>query len=95
MKDSSDLYLEYSKVVSSVIFQLVKFWSAVLVELGVLRVGQVKDNTAVGTGTTTANGEDVLKVDGAVEAKRAILKDVNPVTLVVSGGVKHGDLLTC
>lgn len=42
--------------------------------------------------TTTSLGENVLKVNGAVEAERAIGQDVNPVTLVVARGVEDGDL---
>ena len=52
-----------------------------------------KPHTGIWTyGTTTAAGEDVVEVDGAVEGERAIRKDVNPVSLVVSRSVEDGDL---
>lgn len=44
------------------------------------------------SGTTAGLGEDVLKVNGAVEAERTIIVDVDPVALVVTGGVDNGDL---
>lgn len=43
--------------------------------------------------TATGVSEDLLEVDSAVEVERAVLVDVNPVTLVVSGGVEHRDLI--
>ena len=39
--------------------------------------------------TAASVGEDALKVDGAVEAERAIVVDVNPVALVVTRGVEN------
>lgn len=57
----------------------------------VLRVSQVKDDTAVGASTATGL-KDALKVDGAVEVQAAILEHVNPVSLVVTGSVDDGDL---
>lgn len=63
-----------------------------LVVLGVLGVSKVKDDSTVRSGTTAGLGEDVLKVNRAVEAERAVLVDVDPVALVVTGSVDDGDL---
>jgi hypothetical protein len=63
-----------------------------LVVLGVLGVSEVKDDGAVRSGTTAGLGEDVLKVNRAVEAEGAVLVDVDPVTLVVTRSVDDGDL---
>lgn len=63
-----------------------------LVVLGVLGVSKVKDDSTVRSGTTAGLGKDVLKVNGAVEAEGAIIVDVNPVALVVTGSVDDGDL---
>jgi hypothetical protein len=46
----------------------------------------------VRAGATSALGEDGLKVDGSVEAEGAIVKDVNPMGLVVTRGVENRDL---
>jgi len=42
--------------------------------------------------TTTSLGKDLLKVNGAVKAKRSIIIDVNPVTLVIGRSVDNRDL---
>ncbi|EEY14371.1 predicted protein [Verticillium alfalfae VaMs.102] len=63
-----------------------------LVVLGVLGVSEIVDDRRVRAGTTTVAGEDALKVDGAVEAEAAIVVDVDPVSLVVTGGVDDGDV---
>ena len=62
-----------------------------LVVDGVLGVSQVENDRAVGPGTT-AILKDALKVNGAVEVERAIVVDIYPVRLVVTGGVEDGDL---
>lgn len=64
-----------------------------LVVYGVLRISQVKDDGTVRSGTTTVAGEDVIEVNGAVEAQGTIVVDVNPVTLVVSGSIEDGNLV--
>lgn len=43
--------------------------------------------------TTASAGKDGLKVDSAVEAERTIGENVDPVSLVVSGGVENGNLV--
>jgi hypothetical protein len=62
-----------------------------LVVDGVLRVSKIIDDTAVRTGTTT-RFEDALKVNGAVEVQGSIVKDINPVRLVVTRSVDDRDL---
>ena len=44
------------------------------------------------SGTTTAVGEDLLKVDRSVEAERAVVKDVDPVALVITRSVEDRDV---
>lgn len=58
----------------------------------VLRISEIKDDNTVRSRTTTSLGKDLLKVNGAVEAKRSIIVDVNPVTLVVTRGIDDRDL---
>jgi hypothetical protein len=43
----------------------------------------------VGSGTATCFGEDLLKINGAVEAERPIVIDVDPMTLVVARSVDN------
>ena len=42
--------------------------------------------------TTAAFSENILKINAAVEAQRAIIKHIDPVALVIAWGVDHGDL---
>jgi hypothetical protein len=42
--------------------------------------------------SSLALGEDVVKVNGAVERKASIWVDINPVTLVVTWSVQYGNL---
>lgn len=63
-----------------------------LVVLGVLWVSEVKDDNTVRSGTATGLGEDVLKVNRAVEAEGAVVVDVDPVALVITRCVDDGDL---
>lgn len=60
----------------------------------VLRISEIKDDSTVRSRTTTSLGKDLLKVNGAVEAKRSVIVDVNPVTLVISRSVDNRDLQT-
>lgn len=58
----------------------------------VLRISEIKYDNTVRSGTTSGLGKDLLKVNGAVEAKRSIIVDVNPVTLVITRSVDDRDL---
>lgn len=42
--------------------------------------------------TATALGEDVVEVNAAVEAERTVVKDIDPVALVVTRGVENADV---
>lgn len=42
--------------------------------------------------TTTVAGEDAFEVDGPVEAEAAVVEDIDPVRLIVTGSVEDGDL---
>ncbi len=42
--------------------------------------------------TAASAGEDSLKVDSAVEAESTVVEDVNPVDLVVTGGIEDRNL---
>lgn len=55
----------------------------------VLRVCEVKDDNAVGSGTATSFGEDLLKINGTVEAERPVVVDIDPMTLVITGSVDN------
>jgi hypothetical protein len=63
-----------------------------LVVLGVGGIRQVIDDGRVRAGTTSGRSEDGLEVHGAVERQPTVGQDVNPVTLVVTGGVEDRDL---
>lgn len=58
----------------------------------VLRISEIKDDSTVWSRTATGLGKDLLKVNGAVEAKRSIIVDVNPVTLVITRSIDNRDL---
>lgn len=55
----------------------------------VLGVCEVKDDNTVGSGTATSFGEDLLKINGTVEAERPVVVDIDPMTLVITGSVDN------
>lgn len=46
----------------------------------------------MGSRSTTALGENILKINRSVEAQPAIRKDINPVTLVITRRVENRNL---
>jgi hypothetical protein len=70
----------------------VSLYRRALVVDRVLRISEIKDDSTMRSCTTTSLGKDLLKVNGTVEAKRSVIVDVNPVTLVISRSVDDRDL---
>lgn len=46
------------------------------------------------TRTAPVLGEDGLEVNSAVEAETAVGEDIDPVSLVIAGGIEHAYLLS-
>lgn len=57
-----------------------------------VRVSKIKDNTGMRTSSTTATSEDVIKINGAVEAQATVGEYVNPMALVITRSVEDRDL---
>jgi len=58
----------------------------------ILRIRQVKNDTRMRPRTTPAACKDLLKVNRSVEVERAILVNIDPVSLVVTRCIQHRDI---
>lgn len=55
-------------------------------------ISKIKDNTRMRSSTTTACGEDILKINRSVEAQATIRKYINPMTLIITRSVEDRNL---